>query len=270
MNTNCSDIVPLLIDYIDGQLAPAIREKVTEHLRGCTDCSHEVEQFKKLFDEMATVKLEQPSPALKENFNIMLQSELNIAATTEMLKKRKEAKLVPVNPARTWMQIAASILLVAGALFVGMQLGGRKIANSEVAELKAEMQKMKETMMLSLLSEESASDRIQAVSYAEEFNKPNQKILQALIQTLNTDENLNVRLAAANAIGKFLNDPAVVESLVASLRNQKEPLVQIALITMLTDKKETKAIEPIRAIISNKETLAPVKEIAEQGLKKII
>lgn len=270
MNTNCSDIAPLLIDYIDGQLAPAVRTKVAEHLSSCIDCAHEVEQFKKLFEEMATVKLEQPSPALKENFNMMLQSELNIAATTEMLKKRKEAKVVRVNPTRLWMQIAASIILVAGALFVGMQLGGRGTSNAEVAELKVEMQKMKETMMLSLLAEESASDRIQAVSYAEEFSKPNPKIMQALVQTLNTDENLNVRLAAANAIGKFLNDPGVVESLVTSLRTQKEPLVQIALITILTDKKESKAIEPIREIISNKETLPPVKEIAEQGLKKII
>jgi hypothetical protein len=268
MNTNCSDMRLLLIDYIDGQLSPAIRSKVTDHLRSCADCTREMEQFKKLFDEMATVKLEQPSSALKENFNIMLQSELNIAATTEMLKKRKEAKVIQVRPAWVWTQIAASILLIGGALFVGMQLRGT--ASSEVAELKVEMQMMKEAMMLSLLSEESASDRIQAVSYAEELHKPNPKILQALIHTLNTDENLNVRLAAANSIGKFLDDPDVVESLVASLRTQKEPLVQIALITILTDKKETKAIESIREIISNKETLPPVKEIAEQGLKKII
>jgi len=270
MNTNCSDISPLLIDYIDGQLAPAIRDKVAEHLRVCADCRNEVEQFKQLFDEMATVQLEQPSPALRENFNLMLQSELNIAATTEMLKKRKEADVVPIKPKRIWMQIAASIILVAGGVLVGMQLSNSGSSKAEIAELKNEMQSVKETMMLNQLSQESASDRIQAVSYAEGFNKPNPKILQALMQTLNTDENLNVRLAAANAMGKFLNDPSVIESLIASLRTQKEPLVQIALITMLTEKKETKAIEPIREIISNKETLPPVKEIAEQGLKKII
>ena len=270
MNTNCSDMRLLLIDYIDGQLAPAIRSKVAEHLRSCTDCTQEMEQFKKLFDEMASVKLEQPSPALRENFNIMLQSELNIAATTEMLKKRKEAKVIPVKPAWVLMQVAASVLLVLGVLFVGMQLGGKRSADSELAGLKLEMQKMKETMMLDLLREESASDRIQAVSYAEELHKPNPKILQALINTLNTDENLNVRLAAANSISKFISDPEVVEALITSLRTQKEPLVQIALITILTDKKEKRALESIREIISNKETLPPVKEIAEQGLKKII
>lgn len=270
MNTNCSDISPLLIDYIDGQLAPAIRDKVAEHLRGCADCRNEVEQFKQLFDEMATVQLEQPSPALRENFNLMLQSELNIAATTEMLKKRKEANVVPIKPKRVWMQIAASIILVAGGLIAGMLINNNGSLKSELTVVKAEMQSMKETMMLNMLSQESASDRIQAVSYAEEFNKPNPKILQALIQTMNTDDNINVRLAAINAIGRSLSDTAVVESLVSSLRTQKEPLVQIALITMLTDQKEKKAIEPIREIISNTETLPPVKQIAEQGLKKII
>ena len=270
MNTNCSDISPLLIDYIDGQLAPAIRDKVAEHLRGCADCRNEVEQFKQLFDEMANVQLEQPGQALRENFNLMLRSELNIAATTEMLKKRKEANVVPIKPKRVWMQIAASILLVISGVVAGMLLSNNGSSKLEVAELKTEMQNMKEAMMLNMLSQESASQRIQAVSYAEELQKPNPKVIQALINTLNTDGNLNVRLAAANSISKFLNEPAVVDALVNSLRTQKEPLVQITLITILTDKKERKAADPIREIISNQETLPPVKQIAEQGLKKII
>ena len=168
------------------------------------------------------------------------------------------------------MQIAASIILVAGGVLVGMQLNNSGSSKAEIAELKDEMQRIKEGMMLTMLNQESASQRIQAVSYADELQKPNQKVIQALIQTLNTDENLNVRLAAANSISKFLNDPAVVEALVNSLRTQKEPLVQITLITILTDKKEKKAAEPIREIISNEQTLPPVKQIAEQGLKKII
>ena len=75
MNTQCNDVQALLIDYIDGQLAPAIREKVEQHLKTCESCKDELTQFQQLFSEMATTQLEQPSPALKENFNTMLQSE---------------------------------------------------------------------------------------------------------------------------------------------------------------------------------------------------
>ena len=77
-------------------------------------------------------------------------------------------------------------------------------------------------------------------------------------------------MAAANALAKFSNDPLVTDALINSLKKQTEPLVQIVLITILTDKKESKAIAPIRAIISDEKTLPPVKQVAEEGLKKVI
>jgi len=125
-------------------------------------------------------------------------------------------------------------------------------------------------MLLNLLNEESASDRIRAVGYADEINNPDPKIIHALINTLNEDKNLNVRLAAVNSLAKYSGNPMVVDSLIASLGKQTEPLLQIVLIKVLTDQKQTKAIEPIKAILSNKQTLQPVKDIAEQGLKKVM
>jgi len=272
MNTNCNEVKPLLIDYIDGQLAPAIRDKVEEHIKGCLDCREEIAQFRKLFEEMASTRLEQPSPALKENFNIMLQSELNISATMEMLKSRQDPKIVPMRTRAGWLQIAAAIVLIALGVFAGMQLKNKPVVNNnaEMADLKKEMQEMKEAMLLNLLNEESASDRIRAVSYAEELSNPDPKIINALINTLNSDKNLNVRLAAINSIAKFSGNPLVVDSLIASLGKQTEPLLQIVLINILTEQKQRKAIEPIRAIISDEKTLPPVKEIAEQGLKKVM
>jgi hypothetical protein len=274
MNTNCNDVKSLLIDYLDGQLAPAIRDKVEEHLKGCMDCREEIVQFKKMFGEMASTKLEQPSPALKENFNLMLQSELNISATMEMLKSKEEPKIVKMRTGSRWLQIAASVLLVAGGMFAGMQLKNTPVPiaynGTEITDLKEEVKEMKEAMLLNLLNEESASDRIRAVGYADEINNPDPKIIHALINTLNEDKNLNVRLAAINSLAKFSGNPIVVDSLIASLSKQKEPLLQIVLIKILTDQKQTKAIEPIKAILSNKQTLQPVKEMAEQGLKKVM
>jgi len=268
----CNDVQTLLIDYIDGQLAPAIREKVEQHLKICETCKEEVAQFQKLFSEMATAQLEQPGPALKENFNTMLQSEINIAATMEMLRNREEKKVVPMKSNAALLRIAASVVLVVAGVFAGMQLKnkGGADADQRLTAMNRELQFMKETMMLNLLNEESASDRIRAVGYADEMNKPDQKIIMALLETVNTDDNVNVRMAAANALAKFSGDPAVTDALISSLKKQTEPLVQIVLITILTDKKEAKAIAPIRAIISDKKTLAPVKQVAEEGLKKVI
>jgi HEAT repeat protein len=273
MNTNCSDVKTLLIDYADGLLVPAVREKVDQHLKECESCRQEVSEYRILFAEMASTSLQQPPASLKENFNTMLQSELNIAATMQMVNEKKEAKVITVKPMSFLLRIAACLVLVAIGAFGAIQWKSprQQMAIAEVNELKTEVQQIKETMLLNLLSEESASDRIRAVSYAEELTNPDPKIIQALLTTMNSDDNVNVRMAAINSLAKFTGtNPTLVDSLIASLRSQKEPLVQIVLITVLTDKKETRAIQPLREIISDRETLLPVKQLAEQGLKKVI
>ena len=105
------------------------------------------------------------------------------------------------------------------------------------------------------------------MSYAEQMNDPGQEVISALINTLNLDQNVNVRLAALSSISKFSSNQVVRDSLVNSLRYQREPIVQIVLINMLTDRKEKKAMRAIKDIISDKSTLAPVKDAAEKGLK---
>ncbi len=85
-----------------------------------------------------------------------------------------------------------------------------------MAELKSEVRDVKQTLMLSMLKQESASDRIKAVDYAEEIVNPNQQILGALITTLNHDKNVNVRLASLYSLSKFAGNRTVLDSLVVS------------------------------------------------------
>ncbi|MFM9910954.1 MAG: anti-sigma factor family protein [Chitinophagaceae bacterium] len=269
---NCIEIEPLLIDYADQLLIPSLQSTVQKHLETCTHCREELSQYKQLFSELSSRHLEQPGPGLRENFNTMLQSELNIVSTVSLIKNTQEKKSNPVNLSRLVVRIAASIILVAGGLFTGLQLKPTPAPDktTEIANLQKEVKEIKKAMLLTLLKEESASDRIRAVNYADEFNKPDNTIIYALFNTLNKDKNINVRLAAFNSIIKFSGDPMIIDSLVSSLGNQTEPLLQIVLINTLTDKKETKAIKSIKAILSNKKTLQPVKDIAEQGLRKVM
>jgi len=123
--------------------------------------------------------------------------------------------------------------------------------------------------MFDLLNDESASERLRAVNYVEEIGTPDKKIVAALINTINTDKNVNVRLAALNAMNKFSGSQAVRDSLVASLSKQTEPIMQIVLINMLTESKEQKARAPIEKILLDKNVLPPVKEIAQKGLKQL-
>ena len=126
---------------------------------------------------------------------------------------------------------------------------------------------MKEVLMYSMIDDESASARIKAVSYVDEMANPDGKVINTLVNTLNTDKNVNVRLAALYSLAKFTDNRMVRDSLVNALGKQTEPVVQVVLINFLTEKKEKKAIAPIRGILTDKNTLREVKEVAQKSLK---
>jgi hypothetical protein len=135
-----------------------------------------------------------------------------------------------------------------------------------MADLKNEVKEMKEALFVNMLSQESATERIKAVSYADDIKDPDSRIINALLTTMNEDKNVNVRLAALTSVAKYADTRSVSDSLIASLKRQTEPIMQIALINILTEKKEIKAVGPIRDILMDKNTLQPVKDIAQKGL----
>jgi hypothetical protein len=270
MKLTCIETELLFIDYLDNEISDSARKAVDSHLSSCDHCRKEIENYRSLFTTIASQKKELPGPLMRENFNTMLQSELNIVTTAQLIKPAPPASVVVMKPSGWITRIAACLVLILGGIFIGLLIrnaGTASPSQGEMAELKSEVRSMKEALMFNLLSDQSASERIKAVSYADGMNNPGDDVIDALFNTLNTDDNVNVRLAALDAINKYARDNRVRDSLVASLRRQKEPILQIVLINILTGQKETKAKQPIKEILQNKETLAPVKEVAEKGLK---
>jgi len=267
---HCEEMEPLMIDYLDGQLSPAARANVEQHLKTCVVCTHALEEYKTLFHAMDDQTMEKPGPALREKFDIMLQSELNIDATARILKEEKETKVIAMKKPSLLLRVAASIILIAGGVLIGTKLTPATQVQSgslEIASLKNEVKQIKETLLFNGLNDESATERIKAVNYVEAMNNPDDKVMNALLSTINKDKNVNVRLAALYSVAKFAGSQVVRDSLVASLPRQTEPIMQIVLINILTERKESKAIGPIRDILSDKKAIKPVKDIAQKGLQ---
>ena len=64
----------------------------------------------------------------------------------------------------------------------------------------------------------------------------------------------------AEALARFADRRSVRDSLVSSLSIQTEPIVQVVLINLLAEKRETRAIAPIRNIINNKKKHSKQKD----------
>ncbi len=124
----------------------------------------------------------------------------------------------------------------------------------------------KQVLFAKLNDMESPSARLQAASLAAAGSRAGKDIVDALVHTMNNDPSSNVRLAAMEGLGKFYREPYVRKKLIESLKKQKDPLVQIGLIDLLTKMKESTIINELDRIVKDGTTLEAVKDHSYSGM----
>lgn len=266
----CEDVESAMIDYLDNTLEKVHRDEVEKHLETCERCLDELKDFQQILQTVNSTEMEQPDEMLRINFYHMLHGEMNKQAV-----QNQEQTVLPISIHRYsfWMKIAAAIALLLAGTFIGLTLHfvlNRQQEDAQVASLKTEMQSMKELMMLNMLKQESPSQRLQAVNYTDDIQAPDIKVLTALTETLNNDKNINVRMAAAYSLAKYADRQSVRDSMVASLSRQTEPIMQVVLMNILVEKRESGAIKPIQKIMSDEKSMKEVKDVAQKGLKILL
>jgi HEAT repeat protein len=176
----------------------------------------------------------------------------------------------------TWPALApklalASVMLIAG-LLSGYFLSRSAIAppNKQIETLSQQVSDLQEMMMLSLLEKESATDRLKAVNLTQEMGEASLKVTNALIKTLNSDENVNVRLAALDALRAYARNGEVRAALIRSIAQQRSPLVQISMAELMADLQEKSAVKEFDKIVSSNKTPAEVKKKIKESIKVLI
>jgi HEAT repeat protein len=117
----------------------------------------------------------------------------------------------------------------------------------------------------------AATDRLRLVAEAPTaVVAPGDPAVAALINTLSTDPNPNVRLAACDALYRLRADPRVGPALVAALPLQTDPNVQITLIETLVALREKRAVPQLEQLSQQPEVLRAVRQQAEAGIGQLI
>jgi HEAT repeat protein len=162
----------------------------------------------------------------------------------------------------------AAVLILSG-FSVGYFLQSPAQKN-EVVELSQEVSDLKEMMMLSLLEKESATQRLKAVSLTSEMNEVSDKVTNALFLALNQDENINVRLAALEAIKPYVGKSSVRTKLIESIDSQTSPLVQVALAELMVSIQEKKSVNALKQLLDKESTPSEVKDRISESIKILI
>ncbi|MGC4038324.1 MAG: zf-HC2 domain-containing protein [Chitinophagaceae bacterium] len=252
---NCDKDKGEIIDYIGNQMPELKREAFELHLTECASCREELSVQQELWNLMGELKVPAYSSRLAEMDHFMIPDA--------------------ANSSRTWLKIAAAFILVLAGFAAGY-LVNRPTSpvvynyKEQVDSLSAQMHDMKEIMMLSMLENPSASERIKAVGYTSEINIANNKTIEALLTTLNNDPNVNVRLVTLEALTHYAGDPVVREGLVQSIIQQQSPQVQAALADAMLKLQEKKSINAFKKLLQQKELNNQVRTKIEQTISRLI
>lgn len=190
-------------------------------------------------------------------------------ALADEKKAGKQTKISIPTLSSLWPRIAAA----AGFILVGFMVGYWTQSSNdrqEVSALTEQVSELKEMMMLSLLEKESASQRLRAVSLTSEMDQVSSRVTDALFTTLNQDENVNVRLAALEALTPYVKQSQVRTGLIESIGNQNSPLVQIALAELMVSLQEKKSVDALKELMQRESTPKEVKKKISESINVLI
>lgn len=265
---NCEQSKERLTGWLSNQLADSDRMAIHKHLSECPDCQVEFEADRQLWQLMGKVVTPQPTEQLREGFYAMLDDYKK----SEAKKSRNQwhgfiQKLQQLWTPQLALRVAYSICLVSVGLLGGYWLNRPQEVKMEA--LTNEVQEMRQMMMLSLIENPSASERLKAVSYTKEITEVDDKVVQALFATLNNDPNVNVRLVTLEALAEMAHDPHVREGLVQSLSKQESPLVQVALADVMVKLQEKRSIRAFKQMLRREDLNDLVKTKIQQTIKDL-
>lgn len=265
----CEQIAELFRGYLEGSLNSDQHRDVEAHLAECANCSEEVVLWQKL----SLLPVEQPSPRSRARFEAMLQAyqagRSNQPGSSPEGRKRVSWNFVD------WLRsplgtLAYGVALLLIGLLTGLRVGSpRGSPSQELADMRSQFANMKQLVVLSMLQQQSASARLEGVTWSTRDQQLDPKVLAALLHTLRYDPSVDVRLAALDALSRHSAQPQVRSTVVNALEDQQSPLMQVALIDQLVEWHEREAAPNLEKLRQSSNLNPTVRQRADWAIGKL-
>jgi hypothetical protein len=211
---------------------------------------------------------------MRERFSAMVAAER--ASTTgrpasRPVRGRTTALLSWSGKPLAQMAMAASLLLVG--VIVGRSTANQSAKphpTSEIAEVRTELHDMRQLLTLSLMQQQSATERLRGVSWTAQIEQPDNEVVAALLDTLLHDPNVNVRLAAVDALRRVSERPDVRLGTKRAVTDPaSSPLIQVAVIDFMVETRDPQAPALLRSLVQDTSVDESVRGRAQWGLDRL-
>lgn len=248
----CDEARELLTERLTGTVDGAADRALGDHLGGCAACRAEERALAALWSDFGSLPVELPGPGLRTAFYARLDERMESPAS------RREESSVRRSP--HWRRWAAAAALLAAGFAGGWGLGHDVPERREVAELRREIDTLSSLVLTTLLDDSLATERLRGVHLSRRYRSPDGEVNARLLELIDHDPNVNVRLAALDVLARNAQRPEIGAALAQTLPRQHSPLVQIAVADVLIDSGSREAAAALRDLFESSTLDRSVRE----------
>jgi hypothetical protein len=268
----CGPAKEWMVSAWTGDLDRPTETKLREHLETCESCRLEMAELSGLWERLADLPVPEASQSLHNRWQSTLAGVQAVSKPQQQRPRNTGWKfsLAAVAANRpVWQVTSAAAILLLG-VFIGTRV--ERGPSPEVAQLRQEVTSTRQLVTLSLMREQGAAERLRGVDYTTRMPVPamDTQVVNALVQAATTDESVNVRLAAIDALTRLSGNASVRQSMVTALGKQESPMVQAALIDYLVDAKDKQALPAIQELSGNADVDPSVRQRAKTAVGQLV
>ena len=254
-------LIQEVVDYLDGQLDEPAQRELRKKLDRLGYDLNELSDLQYLQNKLKRLPVAQLRESMSDSFYKQLDSynRFNLKIWWHSLEIRRRAP-----------QLAYAALLLICGWIAGYWMSSERSSSDELSLLTAEVRQMKQMVSLTLIQHPSPVERLKAVNKLSMEPQSGPTVVDALLYTLNTDPNNNVRLAAIDALSSFIEQPHVRQGLIQSFSAQKSPIVQLTLADLMAAAGEKAARQPIEMLLLRNDLNIFLRRGLERNLNKLI
>lgn len=268
----CEEVREHYVDYLAGTLDAGDVEALDTHLSTCASCQEEHGGFDELWSVMGRLPAGPvPTRKLRERLSAIVAAERASGLSRPASREVDGLTGSPQWRSRTRL---AQLAVAASLLLVGVLAGRASVPHEthtadELTDVRGELRTMRQMLTLSLMQQQSATERLRGVSWTAQIDQPGSEIVSALLDTLLHDPNVNVRLAAVDALRRVSDRTDVRAGITRAVADKSAPLLQVAVIDYLVETRDPQAPTLLRQLTQDESLDAAVRGRAEWALARL-
>jgi hypothetical protein len=242
---NHQDIIAKKIDFLGGHSSQDISQEMQSIVEADKALAAELNFIESVWTDETIDSQAHPTANLDARFYQMLSQAQSFQTQSIQTQSAQEATAEPKGFFGLLKQIFSVQPVAQFALLAMLFMGGwiakdfNQPSNVNLtAKLENQIDSLNVMVALSMLQNNSTTERLAGVSYAKQSGINDKKITQILFNILHSDNSDAVRLAAIDVLSMQAQEVSVQNKLLDSLNNSQSSMVQASIARVLLNRHQ--------------------------------